>query len=217
MIQTLLEKIKRFDDPVYLRYLELLKSDNKKKFYPTYFIVENANDNGKNVKVTYPQYVNIDKALESCKTAKERVHLDYLKLLIRKKKWKDILIVKSLPQVKELELGRHFYIDKLPQIEETIEKVTFIKVDKKKKQQQKIKETVIERILNDYPFNLFKFKTLQECESRETSKPYYISKKDLLDIIDKNNNIKQLFPKGYKAFKKEQICKIIVNNQEKMT
>ena len=212
MIQGILEKLNRSEDPIYLQYLELLKSDKKKTFHGDYFIVEM--DRGKNMKVTFPKYVNLDHVIKTCKTARERVESQYLRLLSRKKLWKDMLLLRNRPNVQEFEQGQHFYIDKLPIISETTEKVAVIKVDRKKKQQQKIKEVVIGRILGEYPFNLFNFKTLQECESRETSKPYFVSKKDLLDIIDNNNNIKQLFPKGYKAFKKEQICKVLV---EKMT
>lgn len=209
MIQGILEKLNRTEDPVYVKYLELLKSDKKKTFHDKYFIVETAP--GKNMKVTFPKYINLDHAIKTSKSAKERVELQYLRLLSRKKVWS--LGRPNRPNVQEFEQGQHFYIATLPTITETTEKVAVVKVDKKKKQQQKIKEVVIGRILGDYPFNLFNFKTLQECESRETSKPYYVSKKDLLEIIDKNSNIKQLFPKGYKTFKKEQICKVLVENR----
>ena len=218
MIQNVLKKINRYKDPVYIQYLHFLASD-KKTFFPGYFHVK---ENGKTYKITLPKYVDIDMALQKSTTTKEFVELKYIKLLCKTKIWKDIkLLYKEnkyyhkdfIPSIKENLIGRTFFIDILPVIEETKE----ITVEKSKlsKRHEKIKNKVISNMLLAYPFNMFQFKTQKECESREVSKPYYISKKDMVNIISENNDIKKLYPKGYKNLKKEELCKVIFDNNKK--
>lgn len=84
-----------------------------------------------------------------------------------------------------------------------------INVQKSSSRNEKIKQKVIENIMMEYPFNLFKFNKRSECESRETSKPYYISKKDMLQVIQSNPDLTAKFPKGYKTLKKEDLCGVI--------
>lgn len=220
MIHNVLKKINRFSDPVYIQYLKFLTSDSKKQFFPSgYFTIK---DNGKKYKVTLPKYTDIDLALQESKTPTEFVELKYIKLLCKTKIWKDIKRLYKenkyyhkdfIPKVKENLIGRTFFIEVLPVIEETQE----VSVEKSKlsKRNDKIKEKVINDMLLAYPFNMFKFKTQKECESRERSKPYYISKKEMVDIISKNNDIKKLYPKEYKNLKKEELCKVIFDKNKK--
>lgn len=76
----------------------------------------------------------------------------------------------------------------------------------KKVNDTKIKQKVISNMLNEYPFNLFNFKNREECKSSSRSKPYYINKNDLVNIISNNPELSQVFPKGYKKLPKEAIC-----------
>lgn len=203
MIQKIVKRMDIGNDPVYIEYLNLLRNSTK-TFYSSYFL---AKVNDKTFKVTFPTYVNIDIALDNSKSARESVELQYMNLLYKDKLLKDLELLNI--HIKKYDMGCMYYIDKLPTIVETQEKVQIIKSDKKSKRQTKIKKNVINEILLGYPFNMFNFKSKEECNSRETSKPYYISKKEMVDVITNNNDLKQMFPKGYKTLKKEELCKVV--------
>jgi hypothetical protein len=85
---------------------------------------------------------------------------------------------------------------------------------KRKKQNIKIKEKVIKNMINTYPFNLFNFKTRDECKSSSRSKEYYINKSDLLNIIKTDPNLTKSFPKGsLSKLPKGEICDIIFDKK----
>ena len=86
--------------------------------------------------------------------------------------------------------------------------------DKKDLRQSNIKSKVINEMMTEYPFSQFQFHTREECKSSSHTKPYYISKKDLVDIIENNVELKGLFPKGHKNLKKEDICDILMTSKE---
>jgi hypothetical protein len=56
----------------------------------------------------------------------------------------------------------------------------------------------------------FLFKTYEECSSRKTKEPFYMSKQDILDNIYENNEdlIKNL-PKNFHKLGKKELCKVI--------
>ena len=83
-----------------------------------------------------------------------------------------------------------------------------------KKQKKEIKEKVVKNMLQSYPFNLFNFKTRDECKSSARSKAYYINKSDMLDIIDKDENLVKAFPKGYKKLSKGEICDVFFDTKK---
>ena len=68
---------------------------------------------------------------------------------------------------------------------------------------------VIKNMLNEYPFNLFKFKTRDECKSNSRSKSYYMNKNDLVDVISNDPELSRAFPKGVKKMRKDEICDAI--------
>lgn len=68
---------------------------------------------------------------------------------------------------------------------------------------------VIKNMLNEYPFNLFKFKTRDECKSSSRSKSYYMNKNDLVDVISNDPELSRAFPKGVKKMPKDEICDAI--------
>jgi hypothetical protein len=86
--------------------------------------------------------------------------------------------------------------------------------EQKKVQSKKIKDTVVNNMLQAYPFNLFNFKTRDECKSSSRSKPYYINKTDILDIIGKDENLVKAFPKGYKKLSKSDICDVFFETKK---
>jgi hypothetical protein len=70
----------------------------------------------------------------------------------------------------------------------------------------------MKNMLNTYPFNLFNFKTREECKSAARSKPYYIKKSDMLNIINDTPELKKIFPAKYKQLPKEDLCDIFFDN-----
>ncbi len=77
------------------------------------------------------------------------------------------------------------------------------------KRNAKIKTSAIASMLDTFPFNKFPFKTKDQCNSRETSQKYYLSKDDVLKVIDSDKELKDLFPAGYKSLKKKDICNVL--------
>ena len=74
---------------------------------------------------------------------------------------------------------------------------------------------VIKNMLNEYPFNLFKFKTRDECKSSSRSKSYYMNKNDLVDVISNDPELSRAFPKGVKKMHKDEICDAIFDRAVK--
>ena len=105
-----------------------------------------------------------------------------------------------------------FYIDKLPVIEERDHKPG--KATKPRK--DKIKEKVVSSMMNTFPLNKFKFKTLEDCTTKAKSNPVYISKEDLITTIENDTDLKRIFPKNYKKLKKEEICDILFQPIQKI-
>lgn len=52
----------------------------------------------------------------------------------------------------------------------------------------------------------FKFKSKDECLSQKRTQPYYMSKPELIDEIENNEEIKSLLPPKYSKLSKEKIC-----------
>lgn len=52
----------------------------------------------------------------------------------------------------------------------------------------------------------YRFKDKTECISRQRSKPYYMSKDEILNHIEKNEELKKLMPSNFKKLSKEQLC-----------
>lgn len=57
---------------------------------------------------------------------------------------------------------------------------------------------------------LFKFKNMEECQSKARSKPFYQSKEEILKLIAENEHLKKLMPSNYKTLNKEQLCKYLL-------
>lgn len=91
-------------------------------------------------------------------------------------------------------------------------KTTKTKKGKEEEQnrQKIVKEKVKKQLLNSWPLNLFKFKSNTECKSSKRSASYFVSKSDLIDIIQKDAELSKIFPKNYKSKSKEKLCDILV-------
>jgi len=62
---------------------------------------------------------------------------------------------------------------------------------------------------------VFKFSNLEECNTSKRSKPYYMSKAEIVKAIDDNPDIKALVPKKYKTMKKEELCQSFFTPEKK--
>jgi hypothetical protein len=65
------------------------------------------------------------------------------------------------------------------------------------------KRTMLERLRKDmnFPFN-----DKDQCATKETSKAYYLSKTQLLEIINRNKELQTYLPKKYKTLNKKDLC-----------
>ena len=55
----------------------------------------------------------------------------------------------------------------------------------------------------------FKFTSLEECISKRSTQPYYMSKPDIIKEIDRSNVIKTKMPSGYKRLSKDDLCRAL--------
>jgi hypothetical protein len=156
----------------------------------------------------YKELVNSSSLLEDRGTHKLLAELNDMKN--RKLQIKELvaLLQTEMDLKKELQNKTtviDFYIETLPEI--TSKEIT----PKKKpgKRQEKIKEKIVDQLLKSFPLNKFKFQTIDDCNSKSKSNPYYISKEDLVATIQNDNDLKRIFPKSYKKLKKEELCAIL--------
>jgi hypothetical protein len=102
-----------------------------------------------------------------------------------------------------------YNLKKETQIEEpkVVKKKVVKKPDVKKVQvltvdEQKVIKDNIKKLLKE----TYKFKDKTECLSKQRNKPFYTSKDQILEEIEKNPELKQLMPKNYKNLTKEKLC-----------
>ena len=81
------------------------------------------------------------------------------------------------------------------------------KVPSPKPLSPKEKKEVVESI-KDLLKQSFQFQTHQECTSKARTKPFFVSKDDILKIIEENEKLKKLMPANYKKLTKDQLCEI---------
>lgn len=79
---------------------------------------------------------------------------------------------------------------------------------KKTTTRKAIKEKVVQLIVSHaFPLNKFEFKTRDECTALPSkSKPYAISRKELLERIASDAQLRALFPGNVKSLTKEELC-----------
>ena len=88
----------------------------------------------------------------------------------------------------------------------------------KKKKEVEEKEIVVitPEQIDEIEFNVqelmkevFKFRTVEECASRKSSQAFYMTKNEILSIIDSTPEIKNIVPDNYKRLTKEQLCQYL--------
>ncbi len=86
-----------------------------------------------------------------------------------------------------------------------------IKTKKTKKKLDKKEETEQIPQSKDFPFYKLPVKILstEECNSRSSKKPFFISLKDLISAIDKDDELKGIFGPAYKKMSKKELCDIM--------
>jgi len=227
--------LNRVMDPVYLEYLALLKTAPI-EFNGDSFMAKRGD---KFYRVKMPVYAQADgegiesqyiRAMASRKmTSKAEQDMVILKKLIGKATTKEAALI-GIANFQDVhtEYNRQrnrsiYYVKKLPVITLTTPRQKNAKYDVKKEKKavakasardEKIKEKVIGKMMTQYPFNMFKFSNKVECSSRESSKPFYISKKDMVEAIANNPELAKIFPKGYKSMKKEDLCETLFQHKE---
>ena len=64
-----------------------------------------------------------------------------------------------------------------------------------------MKEEVKQQIIETFPF-----KSVGECNTKKRTEPFFITKENLIKIIERNPKILEKMPKNYKKLSKEQLC-----------
>ena len=211
MIQEVFEQITSKTSDEYKEKLQNIHVFSKKSF-----------KTNSNQTISMPEYIDINFEMGNNKT--KLLELKMMKELMtqmndKQNKQRESLLKRRISHLTVNKKEKIQAIQELHTLQNKMKELPFYYVLSKQPQNiqevaqtsrnEKIKQKVIDKIMLDYPFNLFKFSKKSECESRETSKPYYISKKDLLNVIESNPDLTARFPKGYKSLKKEDLCGVI--------
>lgn len=86
---------------------------------------------------------------------------------------------------------------------------THVKQNTTKKQKAPLKKTKPSNVKEPARTSKFPFKTFDECTSKATSKEYFISKKDLVQIIENDAVLKEMLGPKFASMTKEEICRRI--------
>lgn len=57
---------------------------------------------------------------------------------------------------------------------------------------------------------VYKFKDRAECVSKQRTKPYYMSKEDIIKEIDSNSELKKLMPSNFRSLSKDKLCELLL-------
>lgn len=71
------------------------------------------------------------------------------------------------------------------------------------------KKKLIETLLKD---NGFKFENAEQCATAKRSLAHYMSKDDIISVIESKKHIAEKMPKGYKSYSKDKICDVLIEN-----
>lgn len=108
-----------------------------------------------------------------------------------------------------------FYIKRLPKVVKTSPKklstdvVEDVESPNNKKKLSPIQKDKIKSNIKELLKQKFKFRSKEECVSKAKTKPWFMSKEELIKVIEDNPEIKITMPKNYKGLKKEEICKFL--------
>lgn len=84
------------------------------------------------------------------------------------------------------------------------------------KRNQKIKEAVLPKLLGRFPLERLpvQVRTVEECLSKSRTKPFYMSKEQLIKTIEADAELQQYFGKGFRSMTKDQMCQIMFRPPE---
>lgn len=101
-------------------------------------------------------------------------------------------------------------------IDVTIEQSPKKKIPKKKTDNKKLTTDKKEEITSNIKELLaknFPFKDKPQCVSKQRSQPYYASKEEILEKIEKDPELKKLVPANYKKLTKDKLCEVFFGIQ----
>jgi hypothetical protein len=107
--------------------------------------------------------------------------------------------------------GINFIIEELPHIH--IIKQTKETKEARKKEVVKKNTEKIELKIKNVLKNQFKFRNLKECKSKKKSALYFMTKEDIIEIIENNKELKSQMPENYINKEKQTICEILAEKK----
>lgn len=164
------------------------------------------------LKVNYKFNAKLEKYSNLIKEFSEQLQTSKLNTDDQKKYfevWDKMVEVNSKIENMKTKKSIDFIIDTLPElIEETS---TTAKKEKPRKKSETLKENTAITLSSKFPFNKLpvKLNSIEECNSRSRSKRYYISLKDLILSIEKDDELKKIFGPRFKQMSKKDICNVI--------
>lgn len=139
---------------------------------------------------------------EACRELKEAKNIRYLpeRIMVKTPSCKRRKGAKAVPEAKA-KVDEPDAVE--PKAKEKVKaKAPKVKSEAKEKAKAKLAKDILEE-------SGFKFKTKEECMSRKRLANYYMSKDDMLDLIQKTPTVLEHMPKGFKAMSKEGLCDIL--------
>jgi hypothetical protein len=185
--------------------LQLLKS-NKMKDYSEdkdYFIIKSQKVKKEYYTLKKEHYHNLRNKRSDI--LKEIASKEYLYIMSRSNKYENDLI--------ELYNQKN----KIEQEIKEIKNIASLFIKRNRKESDNVLNVKSDRKKSDsispskrHKLKKFLFKTYEECSTRKTKEPFYMSKQDILDNIYENNEelIKAL-PKNFHKLGKKELCKVL--------
>jgi hypothetical protein len=127
-------------------------------------------------------------------------------------------IMKQLSQVSEKELEEYTaetydeHVEKLKQSPVVAKKQRVVK--KSNTNFSNDEKTQIKTNIKNVLKNVFRFKDKEECQSKARSKEYFMTKDEVIKVIDENPDLKKLMPSNFKSLTKEKLCTFIFDAKE---
>jgi hypothetical protein len=204
---------------VFLLQQKILNAKNPKLFqneYNAYIMKIVAYDDEHDMLNRYFQKINED--INTGK--KDKAHISYNSSKLYQELQADI----HYDGQKVKKLVKHF-LDKLENngkdqeynmIDYYITELPIIKLKKEAKEPEPKKDikkltNIQKNIIKDNIKNLLKFKSKAECVSKAKSKAFYMSKEEIIKLIDSTPELKAIVPENYKTLNKEQLCSYLSN------
>jgi hypothetical protein len=213
-----------------IRELKEIKRKLMKTYYDLYADMVISDVSAKNNKKdVYDSLVNEIHGIES---SIQHLYV-YLERVNEKKRNQSVVPVSSDALTDPRDIAHHFiqkindaktddqplvtyFIDKVSKVEKStlvpdvfLTKLSLVPKTKKKELVKKLtvqQTQTIKHNIKQLIASKFKFNTKDECVSKKHSQPYFMSKENMLKVIENDNELKSLLPSNYKTLSKEQLC-----------